>query len=197
MPRKVFIIHQSEIIRKGLLSVIRSHFNCDITLLGKVENLQQAEVTGFTEGIVFIDEEEYQTNVFTNWHFALKQSEVFLIRSGMVTVKDFSLDHVITLNHSSEEILAMLKACDSGRQLENDNVSEELSQREKEVLKEVALGLSNKEIADKLFISIHTVISHRKNITEKLGVKSISGLTVYAVMNNLLDTSMINPGDLI
>lgn len=75
--------------------------------------------------------------------------------------------------------------------------SSELTTREKDVLKLVALGHSNKEIADQLFISIHTVISHRKNITEKLGIKSISGLTVYAILNKLIDTDTINPEDLI
>ena len=73
----------------------------------------------------------------------------------------------------------------------------ELTVREKEVIKLISLGLANKEIAEKLFISIHTVISHRKNITEKLGIKSISGLTVYAIMNNLLDIQDINPEELI
>lgn len=61
-----------------------------------------------------------------------------------------------------------------------------LSDRELDVLKLVALGFANKEIADKLFISINTVITHRKNITEKLDIKSIAGLTVYAIMNNLI-----------
>ncbi|MCU4155519.1 helix-turn-helix transcriptional regulator [Carboxylicivirga sp. A043] len=64
--------------------------------------------------------------------------------------------------------------------------SDLLSEREVDVLKAVALGYSNKEIAEKLFISINTVISHRKNITEKLGIKTIAGLTVYAVMNDLI-----------
>lgn len=54
-----------------------------------------------------------------------------------------------------------------------------------EVLILITKGLINKEIADKLHISLTTVISHRKNITEKLGIKSVSGLTVYAVMNSL------------
>ncbi len=62
-----------------------------------------------------------------------------------------------------------------------------LSDREIEVLKEVASGLSNKQIAEKLFISINTVISHRKKITDKLDIKSISGLTVYALMNDLIN----------
>lgn len=64
-----------------------------------------------------------------------------------------------------------------------------LSTREIEILKEVALGYSNKEIADRLFISINTVITHRKNITDKLGIKTISGLTVYALMNNIIKTN--------
>jgi DNA-binding NarL/FixJ family response regulator len=64
--------------------------------------------------------------------------------------------------------------------------SEELTQREKLILTNVALGLTNKEIASKLHISAHTVISHRKNITRKLDIKSVSGLTVYAILNGLL-----------
>ncbi len=61
-----------------------------------------------------------------------------------------------------------------------------LSFREIDVLKAVATGASNKEIADMLFISINTVITHRKNITEKLGIKTIAGLTVYAIMNKFI-----------
>lgn len=62
----------------------------------------------------------------------------------------------------------------------------ELSEREQEVLIAVVKGLINKEIASTLNISIHTVMSHRKNITRKTGIKSISGLTVYALFNNLI-----------
>lgn len=61
-----------------------------------------------------------------------------------------------------------------------------LSDREKEIITEVARGLTNKEIADKLCISIFTVTTHRKNITQKLGIKTIAGLTVYALMNGFL-----------
>jgi len=61
-----------------------------------------------------------------------------------------------------------------------------LSDREKGVVREIALGRTNKEIADNLFISAHTVITHRKNITRKLGVKTVSGLTVYAILNKLI-----------
>ena len=68
---------------------------------------------------------------------------------------------------------------------------EELSAREKEILVCVAKGMLNKEIADAENISIHTVITHRKNITRKTGIKTVAGLTVYALLNNLIDINTI------
>jgi len=68
---------------------------------------------------------------------------------------------------------------------------DELSAREIEVLILVTKGLINKEIADKLFISIHTVISHRKNIVQKTKIKSQAGLTVYAITNNIVSIDQL------
>lgn len=74
-----------------------------------------------------------------------------------------------------------------------DNV---LSSRETDVLLALIQGLSNKEVAEKLFISTNTVITHRKNIIEKTGIKSLAGLTIYAIVHHLIDIndvkSMIN-----
>jgi DNA-binding CsgD family transcriptional regulator len=61
-----------------------------------------------------------------------------------------------------------------------------LSERELDVLKLLAVGKANKEIAEDLFISVHTVVSHRKNISSKLGVKSTAALVIYAVANGLI-----------
>lgn len=65
--------------------------------------------------------------------------------------------------------------------------TEELSDRERDVLIQVVRGLSNKEIADVLCISMHTVVTHRKHITAKLNIHSIAGLTIYAIVNKLID----------
>ena len=73
---------------------------------------------------------------------------------------------------------------------ENETVHD-LSAREIEVLVLITRGFINKEIADRLNISLTTVISHRKNITEKLGIKSVSGLTIYAVMNGYVKADSI------
>lgn len=67
----------------------------------------------------------------------------------------------------------------------------ELTEREKEILISVAKGMINKEIADRHHISIHTVITHRKNITRKTGIKSVAGLTVFAILNNLIEINEI------
>ncbi|QIA07674.1 response regulator transcription factor [Draconibacterium halophilum] len=68
-----------------------------------------------------------------------------------------------------------------------NDIDNTLSEREIDVLKLLATGKSNKEIAEQLFISIHTVISHRKNISNKIGVKSTAALVIYAVANGLID----------
>jgi DNA-binding NarL/FixJ family response regulator len=92
-------------------------------------------------------------------------------------------DAVITISDTSEIIVAIVS-----KMLNTINPKEPdvLSDREIEVLKLLASGLANKEIADKLNISINTVITHRKNISQKTGIKSVSGLTIYAVVKKLV-----------
>ncbi|MBI9069248.1 MAG: hypothetical protein JEZ09_18265 [Salinivirgaceae bacterium] len=74
---------------------------------------------------------------------------------------------------------------------DNKVVKEQLSEREIGVLLQLVNGLSNKEIAEKLCISIHTVISHRKNIIEKTGIKSLPGLTIFAISQNITSVNSI------
>ena len=70
---------------------------------------------------------------------------------------------------------------------EDENELDTLSQREKEIIGCVVRGMNNKEIAEKLFISVHTVITHRRNITRKLQIHSAAGLTIYAIVNKLVE----------
>ncbi len=86
--------------------------------------------------------------------------------------------------HNLSQQLRKICGTDKSREKQQKGV---LSNRELVVLKEVVKGLINQEIADKLFLSIHTVMTHRKNITKKLGIKTVSGLMVYALMNNIVE----------
>lgn len=101
-------------------------------------------------------------------------------------------DGLITAADSPQSVEATLK-----KLLEEDNSDEQeslqdiLTGREIDVLRLLATGHANKEIADKLHISIHTVITHRKNISQKTGIKSVSGLTIYAVTQKLISIDTI------
>lgn len=86
------------------------------------------------------------------------------------------------------KIIALINKNDEAS---SQNESVELSNRETDVLVCIAKGMTNKDISDMLNISVHTVITHRKNIVKKTGIKSVSGLTVYALINNLVEESEI------
>lgn len=78
---------------------------------------------------------------------------------------------------------------------DDDNIeTEQLSQREKEIIGCVVKGLTNKAIAEKLFISIHTVITHRRNISKKLQIHSSAGLAIYAIVNKIVEIQDIKSG---
>lgn len=102
-------------------------------------------------------------------------------------------NHIINIFLPENKLIAELLKffSDDPNKMEILPSENDLSAREIEVLILVTKGLINKEIADKLNISLTTVISHRKNITEKLGIKSVSGLTIYAVMNGYVSPDRI------
>lgn len=99
-----------------------------------------------------------------------------------------NFDEIISIDDTRDTILKKIQ-----KHIKNndDRNSNSLSDREIDVLKEIVRGHSNKEIADVLNISIHTVMSHRKNIMQKTGIKSQAGLTVYVLTNNILNVENI------
>lgn len=133
---------------------------------------------------------------FTNAEIWVLNMDFFLPRRSkiMVLVKETASEGGITgINHltissSQETIIEQLERLFAG---ENSPVAtgengKDLSSRETDVLQLIVKGITNKEIADKLNISLNTVLSHRKNITAKLGIKTVSGLTFYAIMNGII-----------
>lgn len=98
-------------------------------------------------------------------------------------------DDLISWDDTPENILKSIRDIEeiffSDHKSESDD-QRELSPREKDVVTWVAKGLTNKEIADRLNLSTHTVITHRRNIAKKLQIHSPSGLTIYAIANNLI-----------
>ena len=95
------------------------------------------------------------------------------------------------LGNDEPDLVVIDQSSMESRQAESSSEGGELSAREKEILVCVAKGMLNKALADKLCLSIYTVITHRKNITRKIGIKTVAGLTVYALLNGLIDMSTV------
>ncbi len=98
---------------------------------------------------------------------------------------------VVSIFSTTEELLRILHETLDRAAEPSYSESHELSERERDVLILVARGYTNKEIASELNISPHTVISHRKNIVHKTGIRSVAGLTVYAVLNKLITNEQL------
>ena len=190
MKNRVIICETSEIISIGLAEIINGMAQFDV-----VARLDSPE--RLSEKILSTD-----TNLLIINPLLLGyQNRDFLSQLGkehpqltIIALVTSYLDHtlltpysgIIEINDTKSKIISkMNEFAQSDATKSTDDV--ELSKRETDVLVAVAKGMMNKEIADQMNISIHTVISHRKNITRKTGIKSVSGLTVYALLNNLID----------
>lgn len=120
------------------------------------------------------------------------KSKFIILTGERRRTENFSyFDAHICLSDDKEHIIRQLSALIDSLP-EDKKQKSELSQRERDVLRLVALGYTNKEIADKLFISIHTVISHRKNITKKIDIRTASGMTAYAILKKIIHPEEIN-----
>ena len=107
----------------------------------------------------------------------------FFVDASLLSRYDESISIFDDLERLSKKISGLLNVPSEEEDLENQDA---LSQREKEIVICVVKGMTNKEIAEKLFLSIHTVITHRRNISKKLQIHSAAGLTIYAIVNKLV-----------
>jgi len=193
MERVKFIVAEpSYLIRKGIISIInRIEHASVIKEIDTLEEINSIILKYTPDFLVFNLELLAHLNSFRNSNIKMD-----LLTKGIAINTGCSPDLLIDKNFREiinlwdtkgeifEKINNLIIETDKGK-IVPDFINE-LSEREKTILKHVAKGLTNKEIADKLFLSAHTVITHRKNITTKLGIKTISGLTVYAILNNII-----------
>ena len=120
--------------------------------------------------------------------FLPRRSKTTVLIDGVEGTGGISTTNHITIKAPQEIIIEQLQPLftgDSSVYTIGEN-NKDLSSREIDVLQLIVKGITNKEIADKLNISLNTVLTHRKNITAKLGIKTVSGLTFYAIMNGII-----------
>lgn len=189
--KKVIIIHGSAIVQQGLANVLRNYFKCAVTMFSDYSAYSKSDEATSPNNILFIEKALTGNNKENSVPGNLVTRATFRITGGNSLKTEDEDTAEIPLNILPEDLYEKVKHVFYFEEQLIDE-QEGLSARETDVLRLVAQGFSNKEIAEKLFISIHTVMSHRKNITEKLGIKSISGLTVYAIINNFIDTKSLD-----
>jgi len=135
-----------------------------------------------------------QTYILYNPFFLPRKEKTIIMMHGAGNHTFPASNHIVNIFLPEKKLTMELKKFFSDNPDNNMEIppsDNDLTAREVEVLILITKGFINKEIADKLSISLTTVISHRKNITEKLGIKSVSGLTIYAVMNGYVSPDRI------
>ncbi len=187
----VILMAESAIIRKGLMQILNEfrefeYKEADHPLrIDQLENAVNASLIVVSENLFH---PELPLNQFLSDHHDLFPKLLILRFPGSTEALNFPVT-TIYLGDSEQEVLSVCrKIVRKNFHDATPGENAEVSKREREIIRAVALGMTSKEISDMLFISPHTVITHRKNINRKLGIKTVSGLTVYAILNNIITT---------
>ena len=187
----IAIVEPSSIIYEGLSNILLQNGGAHYSIY-HFESLEEVfrEIPVLIIDLVIANPSTVKSNIKT-FHFYKKNDSpvpwVALIYSFFEREIVDLFDAVIQITDSSESITRVIHNLISLKCLCKSEPKEQLTTRETDVLKHLVQGLSNKEIADQLSISIHTVVSHRKNIIQKTGIKSQSGLTIFAISNNIIN----------
>ena len=131
--------------------------------------------------------------------YAARRRKTIVLTLSLDTMSQLSEFHSLCINVPEQELVRSLLMLEQHAHGQGQNMppmpsvltQKILSDREIEVMSLIVQGFINKEIAEKLNIGLTTVITHRKNIMDKLGMKSVSALTIYAVMHGYVDINKI------
>jgi DNA-binding NarL/FixJ family response regulator len=193
----IALAEPSQIIREGLNLVLhRAGYSFRISHLDELEELHRLAPAAFPDLIILnpllLINREKQVRNLKSVHPGLRWAALHYHWVDQTVLDHFDL--LIDINDSPDRIREKLgQVLEKQVSGEEKEEQESLSEREREVLKALVNGASNKEIADALHISLHTVISHRKNITRKTSVKSLSGLTLYAITHKIISLDHLPP----
>ncbi len=192
----IAMIVQSTVIFEGLHTII-TQSELDATIC-KVESLHELEQVIHSRPVdvliinpVLLINSEREVRRLRKQHPNLS---IVGIRTGMTdhTVRAM-LDNTFSLYDAADHIIGKLQKVAVETESRSMGHTENLTEREIDVLTKLVHGLTNKEIAESLNISIHTVITHRKNIASKTGIRSQSGLTIFAISKKIVDIDDVNP----
>lgn len=191
MNIKIMIATPSRIVGQGLAGIIDRL--PDTSFAGTVESMQSCieRMGAVTPDVLIVDSSFFvplsRVRIYSAYPELQDKTVVCLVSNASADWLVRQFDGAISIYDDEERIERKLREAIGNHETEPHRENNEISEREREVLGLIAGGMINKEIADRLNISVHTVIAHRKNISRKTGIRSVAGLTVYAMMNNLVD----------
>ena len=194
--KKIILITPSKIIARGINAILSDYGDFRLeAILSDISRENENVLKNTSVDIIIIDTGLWGYSSRRQFRSLISEySDAAIIGVNTLALDEESkklYDELFSIYDATSVIINKLRAANTSEREQSEQNKNELSIREQEILVCVAKGMLNKEIADKFNISIHTVITHRKNITKKTGIKTVAGLTVYALLNNLIDPSSI------
>lgn len=188
----IAIVEPSVIIRNGIVSVLkRLNLDIDIVEISDMPQLQSL-LEKHNPDVVIIDPTQIGMISLQHIKENLSGSKKFIaLQSNLADASALKgYDEFISLYDSAEQIKTKVESVIS-KNKQDDSDKQELSQREKEIVSCIVKGLTNKQIAEVLHLSVHTVMTHRRNISGKLQIHTSAGLAIYAIVNKLVSLDEI------
>ena len=191
-PLHVLVAEPLPLVREGLLAMLEHITSVHIHPVS-VNNRQSLDSLLAVRQIDLLLVSSHFDGAFDFQQFRQQHPQIpcVAIVTDLVTLAktDKSLPY-LTITTSSDQLALLIEQLVREKSATPALPADErdvLSVREREILVLLAQGLSNKEIADRLFLSVYTVMTHRRNICQKLNIHSVSGLTIYAIANKLME----------
>ena len=191
-PLHVLVAEPLPLVREGLLAMLEHITSVHIHPVS-VNNRQSLDSLLAVRQIDLLLVSSHFDGAFDFQQFRQQHPQIpcAAIVTDIVTLAktDKSLPY-LTITTSSDQLALLIEQLVREKSATPASPADErdvLSVREREILVLLAQGLSNKEIADRLFLSVYTVMTHRRNICQKLNIHSVSGLTIYAIANKLME----------
>ncbi len=189
---KIAIAEPSTMLRIGLGEMIKSLPDVDVVLSTDSINTLLSRVPALKPQIIIINPQLFdyhKRSVVNTVHDEFQNTHLIALVTSLIDSQQLrQFSGIIEINDDKQRVKSTINQVITEIKSDNDDSdAAPLSEREKEVLICLSKGQRNNEIAEALNISVHTVITHRKNIVRKTGIKSVAALTVYAILNNLID----------
>lgn len=189
---KIAIAEPSSMLRIGLEQLLREIPDTEVVFSTDNLNSLYARINALHPDILIVNPLLYdyakRATIRTEFDNLPNLRLIGLVTTYLESQHQRQFSGIIELNDDFQRVKSTINQVSNTLQSDDDESdTDPLSDREKEVLVCLSKGLKNNEIADTLNISVHTVITHRKNIVRKTGIKSVAALTVYAILNNLIE----------